>query len=548
MLKDTVIDAGCPYNINNLDDLIYIKNNQPDFYIRTLESLKSYIKMTHFNEIMKTREKKNIVQEKAKKSAARIKKEFDYVTFVEKKGGSISATLELSRLCDDIIEALYVRRLSKTKKEMGLYNPKTGTYSVGDYVWTLINREVDRRVVGSGDENIETLNPTIYNKIEMTIRVRAPEISGSEFESATNYLCVGNGVVDLRTSKLLEYNSSYKLVERTSTMYDDDAPWYEQATGWKAALEAVFDGDQSKMDYFQKAMGYGITGETDVDAIFFLYGQGGTGKSTILDSIRIAVSNNDSNESGYIMPLKADLQAGKAKNGGARDGIARAKYARMLIVKELAENNEVSWDTLKEMCSTSSLVEARENYGRTQMLKLRSKLIFDTNHMPIAVNADDSITRRLKVIPFRHKFREDKNTNTFAQLKDEEMGILHWLIDGARRYYEEGLSDKNDPQFIKDEVRIYESDMDEFMLADWFASTGYIIASSVPRLPSNNWVKSAMLFIKYKTYAMSNGLSKTADQKAFVKYLKNKGAVNESETFPGETTKSKCFLNIQTSE
>lgn len=434
----------------------------------------------------------------------------------------------ISDLVNDIIKFLNIKRLAKSKDTIGLYNPKEGTFSIGDFAWNRINSEVDNRVRESGDDNVSTLSPTVFKKIEILIKARAPEVSGDVFESCPSLLCVGNGTVNLKTSELMPFDPKYCMVERTSTMYDDGGDWQDQAPRWKLALETVFDNSAEKIDYFQRAMGYCITGETALDSIFLLLGIGGTGKSTILDAIRHAMSNDASAEGGYVKPLKADLQAGKAATGAARDGIAKAQYARMLIIKELDEHNDVYWGTIKEMCSSSSRIEAREFYKGTKMIKLIAKMIFDTNHPPKSETPDRSILRRLKIIPFRHLFEEKtKNTNTFKNLERENIGILHWLIDGAKMYYESGLGN---PKFLENELAIYRDNMDPLLIAAWFESSNYKIVVSDVELDSKHWIKSVDLFAEYCNYCRDSGLIGSASNVKVSSFLNNQGAIKRNTT------------------
>ena len=202
------------------------------------------------------------------------------------------------------------------------------------------------------------------------------------------------------------------MVEKTSHKYDPDKSWIEQAPTWYNFLMYTFDGDRERIEYFQRVMGYCATGETRSDSIFLLHGIGGTGKSTLVDACRNALSNS-SLTSGYVRSLKADLQNSKNSGSTIRDGLARAKYARMLLVKELDENNDVSWSTLKELCSTSSVQEVRQIYKGTENIRLKCKLVLDTNHLHKCETPDNSILSRLKIIPFKHRFT-NKDENTYS--------------------------------------------------------------------------------------------------------------------------------------
>ena len=65
---------------------------------------------------------------------------------------------------DDIIKDLNIRVLSNTRSELGIYDEETGTFKVGDFANRFILAETDKRIVESGDENVETLTPAVIHK------------------------------------------------------------------------------------------------------------------------------------------------------------------------------------------------------------------------------------------------------------------------------------------------------------------------------------------------------------------------------------------------
>ncbi len=54
---------------------------------------------------------------------------------------------------------------------------------------------------------------------------------------------------------------------------------------WMEFLELVTGGDGELIDYLQRMCGYCLTGLTIEHALFFLWGPGGNGKSTFIDTI-----------------------------------------------------------------------------------------------------------------------------------------------------------------------------------------------------------------------------------------------------------------------
>jgi putative DNA primase/helicase len=363
---------------------------------------------------------------------------------------------------------------------------------------------------------------------------------GNEFETLVSHICVGNGVVDLKTSHVIEWSPDWYMVQHTPVKYVTEKDWRELAPTFAKALERTFDGDPDRMEYFQRYMGYCATGETIEDAILILIGLGGTGKSTLLDIVRKALGD------GYVRVIKADLQ-GKSGGNSARDGIARARYARMLILKELEKDNNLSWGTLKELASNSSVIEARKLYGGTENFHLMSKLIIDTNFLPKADEPDRSILRRLKPLPFRHIMTDkEKDSRIFNDIVQNELeGVLAWIVEGARKWYDSGLGN---PTFIEEELSIYKTSMDTHLAVSWLEQSGYAVAHNVAQLLPEKWISSTNLYAQYRNYAAEGGADPYRIQD-FSGFLESRGARKDQKTRSvGEVKERSMFwLNIDRS-
>lgn len=76
------------------------------------------------------------------------------------------------------------------------------------------------------------------------------------------------------------------------------------------------------------------------------------------------------------------------------------------------------------------------------------------------------------MIPFRRYFHEhERNRNIHQELRDEAEGILAWAIEGARMYFESGLTT---PEVIKAETQEYRETQDRLaeFVATWLDVTG----------------------------------------------------------------------------
>jgi putative DNA primase/helicase len=387
---------------------------------------------------------------------------------------------------------------------------------------------------------LECITPQNISKIKSLAPALSIEV-GNEFETILFLICVGNGVIDLRMSFLIDWSPDYYMVQHTPVQYIPDKDWREMAPTFAGALKRTFDDDAERMEYFQCYMGYCATGETIEDTILILIGMGGTGKSTMLDIVRRALGGD-----GYVRVLKADLQ-GKSGSNSPRDGIARARYARMLILRELEKDNNLSWGTLKELASNTSVIEARKLYGGTENFHLMSKLIIDTNFLPRSDEPDRSILRRIKPLPFRHIMtEEEKDPRIFDNIvKNELPGVLAWIVEGAKKWYDSGLGN---PAFIEEELSIYRTSMDTHLAVSWLEQSGCKVEHNIAQLLPEKWIHTTGLYADYQKYAAKGGVKPYSIQE-FSEFLENRGARKDQKirTIDGKKERSMFWLNIDRS-
>ncbi len=525
--EKALLDPGLPFEQQYVDALaIIMMHDQPEF-----ERIKA-----HWKGKVSWRELSNRIKEasiKIAESKESVQEESDS-EYISWKGDK--PTLSVGPLLEDILADLNVCVVAGTEKELAIYSAKNGTYDIGGSAMRLILREIIERIKWDGDLKLDCLTPQKISKIRSLAPALAKEV-GNEFETMVSLICVGNGVVDLKTSQLKDWSPDYYMVQHTPVNYIPDKDWRELAPRFNEALTRTFEVDNDRMEYFQRYMGYCATAETIEDAILIMFGIGGVGKSTLLDIVRKALGD------GYARVIKADLQR-KAGANSARDGIARARYARMLIMKELEKDNKLSWGTLKELASNSSSMEVRRFYGGTENIHLLSKLVIDTNFLPKADEPDQSIIRRIKLLRFRHIMTpEEKDPRIFNHIVDNELpGVLAWIVEGARKWYESGLGN---PAFIEEELSAYKTIMDTHLAISWLEQSGYTVVHNKAQLLPEKWVHTTALYADYQRYADEGGVKPYGIQE-FSTFLETRGARKDqkSRTIGGKKERTMFWLNI----
>ena len=281
----------------------------------------------------------------------------------------------------------------------------------------------------------------------------------AELDKRTYFLGVGNGVIDLRSGKLLAPDQEYRITSITEVEYDRAAtcPLFEQT------VADVFYGDASMIRFFQRLVGYSLMGSPDEDVMVIPYGLGSNGKSTVLGAVRGALG-------GHAKMASADTflssGAGASSAGAAREDVLRLRGARFVYIGEPDEGSELREGLIKSMTGGEAL-PARGLYSKTTVEVAPTWVAFmPTNHKPIVKGDDHAIWRRLLPIPFTRNFDNDlaveKDPNRADKLADEAQGILAWCVRGALAYQREGLCIPASVRKARDD---YRGDMD--LLGEW---------------------------------------------------------------------------------
>lgn len=284
------------------------------------------------------------------------------------------------------------------------------------------------------------------------------QADNSKFDYNPDVLACGNGVVDLRTSRISDSTPELMLTMMTDTPYNPAA----KCPLWLEFIEKVCLGDKKLESYLHKALGYSITGHTGEQCFFIVDGPGANGKSTMAAAIRDVV--------GPFVAY-ANPSTFQKRNRQATNDIARLNKRRVIITTEI--NDLTLDDSLIKRLSGDDQLVARFLYKEEFEFSPTFKVWMMTNHKPM-LDTDKAIWRRTRVIPFHAvfwspdnpehneglpEFKADKEFG--AKLQREHEGILAWLVEGARMWYEQGLGL---PDLIQSEVQRYKESNDSLTI------------------------------------------------------------------------------------
>ena len=261
-----------------------------------------------------------------------------------------------------------------------------------------------------------------------SIRAAQPllNVKVEQFDSiATDFNCL-NGTFSLESFKMRPHDYHDIITFIANVEYDKSA----KCPLWISHMGKVFDGNKDTIESFQRICGYSLIEDNPQQCMFIAWGIGKNGKSTTFNVL-----------SNILGDYAANAQAEsfmKTNHGEGRNDIARLNRKRLVVTTEPPQGAQLN-ATLVKSATGGDKLPVRFLYQEHFEMVPKFKLFMHTNHRPHIPNSDEGIWRRIKMIPFDHVFsEEERDTNIEAKLIEESSGILNWMIQGYKKYIEDG--------------------------------------------------------------------------------------------------------------
>jgi putative DNA primase/helicase len=266
--------------------------------------------------------------------------------------------------------------------------------------------------------------------------------SATEWAPDRSLLNVTNGVLDLKTQQLHRHDPHLLMTQTMGTAFDPEAacPNFEQFIADALPSPEI-------RAYVQRALGYSLLGDADQRSIFLIYGPSGTGKSTLIETMRDIFGT-------YGVTAGSGAFRASPNVGGPQADLHSLRGRRFVTTSETAENASFDEDLLKRL-SGRDRVTSRSLYQEPVEWVPECVLWVATNNPPKFNSDDDAIWRRTKLIPFTTVFRGEGEIPDFARkvLVPEAAGILNWLLAGLRDFLAHGLQEPAEVEELAVEQR-----------------------------------------------------------------------------------------------
>jgi putative DNA primase/helicase len=308
-----------------------------------------------------------------------------------------------------------------------------------------------------------------------------------------------DGVVDLRSGEIYAHQPTDYMTKMTAVAPNGACPL------WRKVLDRTFAGDAELIAFVQRIAGYALTGSTREHALFFGFGTGANGKSVLINTISGILG--DYHRTAAIETFTA------SKTERHPTDLAGLRGARLVTAIETEEGRR--WDEAKMKTLTGGdRISAR--FMRQDFFEYLPafKLMIAGNHKPSLRSVDESIRRRLNLLPFTVTIPpEERDRDLPEKLKAEWPGILRWMIQGCLEWLRIGLAQ---PQAVRDATAAYLEAEDA--VGAWIEERCQKGAQA--------WASRRTLFADWNQWATRTG-EYVGSQRRFIQALETRGFVPE---------------------
>jgi putative DNA primase/helicase len=211
-------------------------------------------------------------------------------------------------------------------------------------------------------------------------------------------------------------------------IYDKTA----KAPVWEKYVYETMLYKKERVDFLKRVLGYAITGKTSEQVMFFFVGHGKNGKTKMVTILQELFGS-------YSRQMPAETLKATKQNTIGND-LYYIKDARAVFTTELNQDMQLDEAKIKQLTGQDKIT-SRPLYGEHVEYISECKIFYNTNNFPIISSKDDGMWRRVVYIPFEHYVEEqDRDYDLEEKLLQEKSGILNWILDGSKKWYEQHLN------------------------------------------------------------------------------------------------------------
>ena len=241
-------------------------------------------------------------------------------------------------------------------------------------------------------------------------------VISSAFNSHPYLLATKGEYIDLKSGLSFKPDPELLLSQSTIVAREEGEP-----VRWLDFLFEATGGDSDYVRFLQRWFGYCLTGDIKEHALAFIYGPGGTGKSTLVKIMQEIFGS---------YARSAPMETFTISRGDRHPTeLAMMEGKRLITASETERGRSWAESRIKQLTG-GDRIPARFMKQDFFEFDPQFKLVIVGNYAPALSGCDESMRRRFHVMPFMHQ-PQHKDLDLHAKLVLEAGRILNWIIQGA---------------------------------------------------------------------------------------------------------------------
>jgi len=304
---------------------------------------------------------------------------------------------------------------------------------MGRYFANMLEMNADKEELSqvAGWANSVCNVKTVSNALRAAAGMDEFYTSVSDWDARPDLLNCLNGVLELRTQTLRPHSADDMFTRQAGAAYFADA----QHPHVDKLLE-LLKADK-RHDYLQRVVGSTLWGEAPNEVFQVLYGEGGTGKGTLVNGVTGMLGE-------YAHTIKVEMllahRMGEQSSGPSPE-MLELRGKRLVVCGEPPKGARFNAGKVKGLTGNDP-VTARGMYSGVMVtFKPTFKLWVHTNYPVGAAHDDTGMQRRMRVTPFLTK--PDKPDPSFKETLENDLharsALLRWAVDGFKLWFESGF-------------------------------------------------------------------------------------------------------------
>lgn len=290
---------------------------------------------------------------------------------------------------------------------------------------------------------------------------------GNDYDADPDVLGLKNGVLDLRTGVLERMTPEHRITQVVDVPYNPEAT----APRWEKFLtEVLIDSDRNTdhdlIEYLQRVIGYGITGHTREHMFILATGSGRNGKGVFANTLGRVFRGITRDTRFATFEKKREINS-----SAPSPDVAALAGARLVLISESGVNAKFDTAFLRGFVAGDPQV-ARQLHQKEFTFTPRALVWIATNHAPEVDTQVNAVWSRVKQVRWRRQFADHEQDKTLEwKLLEEAEGIVRWAVEGARKWYADGL---REPASVREATLDYKEQSDPLaeFIDTWVVETG----------------------------------------------------------------------------